>query len=40
MIYLAIKNSTATWKRGSPKWFAAMPQFALLFGERFTEALA
>lgn len=40
LIYLAIKNSTATWKRVSPKWSAAMPQFALLFGERFTGALA
>lgn len=40
LIYLAIKNSTATWKRASPKWSAAMPQFALLFGERFTGALA
>lgn len=40
LIYLAIKNSTATWKRASPKWSAAMPQFALLFGERFTAALA
>lgn len=40
LIYLAITNCTATWKRPSPKWSAAMPQFALLFGERFTAALA
>lgn len=40
LIYLAITNCTATWKRASPKWSAAMPQFALLFGERFTGALA
>ena len=37
--YLAITNSTAAWKGPSPKWSAAMPQFALLFGERFTGAL-
>ena len=36
LIYLAIMNFTASWKRATPKWFAAMPQFALLFGERFT----
>lgn len=35
LIYLAIMNFTASWKR-APKWSAAMPQFALLFGERFT----
>lgn len=40
LIFLAIKNSTATWKRASPKWSAAMPRVALLFGERFTAALA
>ena len=36
LIYLAIMNFTASWKRATPKWSAAMPQFALLFGERFT----
>lgn len=36
LIYLAIMNFTASWKRATPKWAAAMPQFALLFGERFT----
>ena len=39
LVYLAIMNCTASWKRPSPKWSAAMPQFALLFGDRFTEAL-
>jgi len=39
LIYLAIKNFTASWQRSSPKWAAAMPQFALLFGERFTNAM-
>ena len=36
LIYLAIMNFTASWQRATPKWSAAMPQFALLFGERFT----
>ena len=36
LIYLAIMNFRASWKRATPKWSAAMPQFALLFGERFT----
>ena len=36
LIYLAIMNFTASWKRATPQWSAAMPQFALLFGERFT----
>ena len=39
LIYLAIMNFTASWKRATPKWVAAMPQFALLFGERFTGAM-
>ncbi|MEI3243653.1 MAG: transposase [Holdemanella sp.] len=39
LIYLAIMNFTASWKRAMPKWAAAMPQFALLFGERFTGAM-
>lgn len=39
LIYLAIMNFTASWKRATPKWSAAMPQFALLFGERFTGAM-
>lgn len=36
LIYLAIMNFTASWKCATPKWSTAMPQFALLFGERFT----
>ena len=39
LVYLAIKNFTATWIRPNIKWSAAMPQFANLFGERFTAAL-
>ena len=40
LIYLAIKNFTASWKRATPKWSAAMPQFAILFGDRFTRGLS
>lgn len=39
LIYLAIRNYTETWRRASSKWSSAMPQFALLFGERFTNAM-
>ena len=39
LVYLAIKNFTAGWSRPNIKWSAAMPQFAALFGERFTAAL-
>lgn len=39
LIYLAITNFTASWKRASPKWADAMPQFATQFKERFTNAM-
>lgn len=39
LIYLAIRNVTDGWKRPSVKWSSAMPQFAIMFGERFTSAL-
>ena len=39
LIYLAIRNYTETWTRASTRWSSAMPQFALLFGERFTNAM-
>ena len=39
LIYLAIRNYTETWTRASNRWSSAMPQFALLFGERFTNAM-
>ena len=39
LIYLAIMNFTTSWKRATARWSAAMPQFALLFGERFTGAM-
>ena len=39
LIYLAIRNYTETWTHASTRWSSAMPQFALLFGERFTNAM-
>ena len=39
LIFLAITDFTASWKRASPKWSAAMPQFAAIFGDRFTGAV-
>lgn len=40
LIYLVIMNFTALRLRPSSKWSAAMTQFALLFGERFTGSAA
>ena len=39
LIYLAIMNFTASWKRATPKWSEAMHQFALIFEDRFTGAV-
>ena len=38
LIYLAIRNFTEGWKRPTIRWSNAMPEFALLYGERFTAA--
>ena len=38
LIYLAIRNFTEGWKRPTIRWSNAMPEFALLYGERFTDA--
>jgi len=40
LIWLALRNITAKWVRGAPMWRAAMNQFAILYGERFTSAKA
>ena len=37
LIWLALRNITATWARASPHWKAAMNQFAILYKERFTQ---
>jgi transposase-like protein len=38
LIWLALRNITAGWKRPSPGWKEAMNQFAILYAERFTRA--
>ena len=38
LIWLAVRNITAKWERGAPSWRAAMNQFAILDGDRFTPA--
>jgi putative transposase len=36
LIWLALRNITATWVRGARTWKDAMNQFAILYGDRFT----
>lgn len=38
LIYLAIQGFTEEWKRPTQRWAAAMPFFAIRYGERFTGA--
>ena len=40
LIWLALRNITADWSRAAPDWKAAMNQFAILYQERFTYAVA
>jgi putative transposase len=40
LIYLALRNITATWTRPPKEWRAAMGQFAILYGERLHAYLA
>ena len=35
LIWLALRNITADWKRSSREWKSAMNQFAILYGDRF-----
>ncbi len=35
LIWLAVRNLTARWKRGEAHWKLAMNQFAILYGDRF-----
>lgn len=39
LIYLALRNITAEWSRASHDWKTAMNQFAILYDDRFTNAL-
>ena len=36
LIWLALRNITRDWERPAPAWRAAMNQFAILYGDRFT----
>jgi transposase-like protein len=38
LIWLALRNITTTWTRSDIHWKAAMNQFAILYGQRFTNA--
>ena len=40
LIWLALRNITATWVRGAPSWRLAMNQFAILYEDRFTAPTA
>ena len=35
LIYLALRNITAKWKKPPKEWHAAKAQFAIQFGDRF-----
>jgi transposase-like protein len=38
LLWLALRNLTAQWKRTAYAWHAAMNQFAILYGDRLTVA--
>jgi putative transposase len=40
LIWLALRNITADWGRAAQDWKVAMNQFAILYAERFTKAVA
>ena len=40
LIWLALRNITADWGRAAPDWKVAMNQFAILYQDRFTTAVA
>ena len=39
LIWLALRNITAEWRRPAHHWRAAMNQFAILYEDRFTKAM-
>jgi transposase-like protein len=39
LIWLALRNITADWGRAARDWKEAMNQFAILYGDRFTQAV-
>jgi transposase-like protein len=40
LIWLALRNITADWCRAAQDWKSAMNQFAILYQDRFTRAVA
>ena len=40
LIWLALRNITADWSRAATQWRAAMNQFAIAYGDRFTRSAA
>ena len=40
LIWLALRNITADWSRAAHDWKVAMNQFAILYQDRFTQAIA
>ncbi|CAM3180086.1 IS256 family transposase ISSpwi2 [Methylobacterium mesophilicum] len=40
LLYLVLNRSEKVWKMGSREWVMAKAQFAVMFGERFTRAMA
>ena len=40
LIWLALRNITAQWGRAAKEWRAAMNQFAIAYGDRFTRTVA
>jgi len=40
LIWLALRNITADWGRAAKEWKEAMNQFAILYADRFTKAVA
>ena len=40
LIWLALRNIAAAWGRAAQDWKAALNQFAILYADRFTKAVA
>jgi transposase-like protein len=40
LLWLALRNITADWGRSAKDWKEAMNQFAILYADRFTKAVA
>lgn len=40
LLYLVLSRSEKAWKMGPREWVMAEAQFAVIFGKRFTRAMA